>query len=81
VIHLAHLSQVDCQFVSRPKPFQNNNLQFDAGLFGSHLAHFVHTQAKEIVEKRANWAHQDALDNVVKTPSIAFEMVLSRDCL
>jgi len=33
------------------------------------------------VEKRANWAHQDALDNVVKTPSIAFEMVLSRDCL
>jgi hypothetical protein len=23
---------VDRQFVSRPKPFQNNNLQFDAGL-------------------------------------------------
>ena len=48
---LAHLSQVDCQFGSRPKPFQNNNLQFDAGLFSPHLAHFVHTQAKENVEK------------------------------
>jgi hypothetical protein len=24
---------VDCQFGSRPKPFQNNNLQFDAGFF------------------------------------------------
>ena len=42
--HLAHLSQVDCQFGSRPKPFQNNNLQFDADLFSSHLAHFAHTQ-------------------------------------
>src|SRR5215472_18408793 len=30
---LAHLIQVDCQFGSRPKPFQNNNLQFDAGFF------------------------------------------------
>src|SRR5215510_6533135 len=30
---LAHLIQVDCQFGSRPKPFQNTNLQFDAGLF------------------------------------------------
>ena len=50
-VHLAHLSQVDCQYGSGPKPFQNNNLQFDAGLFSPHLAHFVHTQAKEIVEK------------------------------
>src|SRR5262249_13537375 len=32
---LAHLSQVDCQFGSRPKPLQNNNLQLDAGLFRS----------------------------------------------
>ena len=39
---LAHLSQVDCQFGSCLKSFQNNNLQFDAGLFSSHLAHFVH---------------------------------------
>jgi hypothetical protein len=35
VIHLAHLSQVDCQYGSGPKPFQNNNLQFDDGLFRS----------------------------------------------
>jgi hypothetical protein len=28
--HLAHLSQVDCQFGSRHKPLQNNNLQFQA---------------------------------------------------
>jgi hypothetical protein len=33
LVHLAHLSQVDCQFVSGAKPFQNNNLQFDAGWF------------------------------------------------
>jgi hypothetical protein len=48
-IHLAHLSRVDCQFVSRPKPFQNNNLQLDARLFSSHLAHFVHAhRGKEL---------------------------------
>ena len=35
LIHLAHLSQVDCQFGSRSKPFQNNNLQLDAGFFMS----------------------------------------------
>src|SRR6516225_6277575 len=35
MIHLAHLSQVDCQFGSSPKPLQNNNLQFDACLFKS----------------------------------------------
>jgi hypothetical protein len=51
VIHLAHLSQLDCQYGSRPKPFQNNNLQFDAGLLPAHLAHFAHTQAKKIVGK------------------------------
>src|SRR5262249_54157464 len=39
---LAHLSQVDCQFGSRPKPFQDNNLQFDTLLVQAHLAHFAH---------------------------------------
>src|SRR5262249_25416688 len=43
---LAHLSQVDCQFGSCLKSFQNNNLQFDAGLFSSHLAHFVHAHRR-----------------------------------
>ena len=46
LVHLAHLSQVDCQFVSRHKPFQDNNLQFDASLFSPHLAHFVHTHRR-----------------------------------
>src|SRR5215472_3958005 len=46
LIHLAHLSQVDCQFGSRPKPFQNNKLQFNGGLFSSHLAHFVHAHRR-----------------------------------
>src|SRR5262245_24226987 len=35
LVHLAHLSQVDCQFGSRPKPLQNNNLQLESGLFRS----------------------------------------------
>ena len=35
MIHLAHLSQVDCQFGSRLKLLQNNNLRFDAGFFRS----------------------------------------------
>ena len=26
LVHLAHLSQVDCQFVIRPKPLQDNDL-------------------------------------------------------
>src|SRR5262249_61362984 len=34
LVHLAHLSQVDCQFGSRPKALQNNNLQFLSCLFG-----------------------------------------------
>src|SRR5262249_7204563 len=38
LVHLAHLSQVDCQFGSRPKPFQNNDLQFDAGQFQAHCS-------------------------------------------
>ena len=33
LVHLAHLSQVDCQFGIRHKPLQNNNLQFGACLF------------------------------------------------
>ena len=47
MIHLAHLSQVGCQFVSRPKPFLNNNLQFNAGMFSSHLDHFVHAHRRK----------------------------------
>jgi hypothetical protein len=46
MIHLAHLSQVDCQNGIRPKLLENNNLQFDAGLFSSHLDHFVHTHRR-----------------------------------
>ena len=46
MIHLAHLSQVDCQFGSHPKPFQNNDLQFDAGRFQVHLAYFEHVHTR-----------------------------------
>jgi hypothetical protein len=61
MIHLAHLSQVDCQFGSHPKPFQNNDLQFGCCLVQAHLAHCAHTQAKKIVEKCANCSHQSAM--------------------
>ena len=65
MIHLAHLIQVDCQFGSRPKPLQNNNLQFDAGLFQAHLAHFAHTHGgRIIVGKCANCSPQSALQFV-----------------
>jgi hypothetical protein len=47
LFHLAHLSQVDCQFGSRPKPFHNNDLQFDPSLLSAHLAHFAHTHRVE----------------------------------
>src|SRR5215471_14598869 len=71
---LAHLSQVDCQFGSRPKPLQNNNLQFDAGLSSSHLAHFVHAHRRRKLWKNvragltkalcslARWSWEDAPD-------------------
>src|SRR5262249_16775325 len=61
-VHLAHLSQVDCQFDSRPKPFQNNNLQCDACLLSAHLAHFAHTQArKKTTRKAPNCSPQSVL--------------------
>jgi hypothetical protein len=33
LFHLAHLSQVDCQFGGCPNPFQSNDLHFISGLF------------------------------------------------
>src|SRR5262249_45719854 len=50
MIHLGHLAQVDCQFGSRPKPLQNNNLQFDAGLFRPTWATFAHAH-----RRRKSW--------------------------
>src|SRR5262245_43170847 len=47
LVHLAHLSQVDCQFGSRPKPFQNNNLQCHACLETPLVSH---DQAAEVAQ-------------------------------
>jgi hypothetical protein len=59
MIHLAHLSQVDCQYGSGPKPFQNNNLQFDASLLEpSWLTLCTHTGEGKCGKKCANWSHQ-----------------------
>src|SRR5262249_5701375 len=45
---LANLIQVYCQFGSRPKPLQNNNLQFDVGLFQAHCSENQATAANEL---------------------------------
>src|SRR5262249_51749247 len=64
VIHLAHLSKVDCQFVSRLKSFQNNNLQFDSCLFSSHLAHFVHAHRRRKLWKNVRTGLTKALGSL-----------------